>query len=226
MGKITLCDEIENLEEQSRELTNQKREVETEICRLYLEIKDYTIFDMDLLGETLAKLIAEVSGREFVYGKVVNTYYKKNYIDESEEDYDPDHDFEYKKIDRDEHIVVAREKYKEKYYSEKSNSVEQLVDEGDAITLSWQNIFYKLDNMVQVFHCPNECFKFDVEKFDYVKEFINLLIQYCYENGIKSHGSIEKVTAAINICLKEFLENYEKEHTTNGPTLIKKGENK
>ena len=215
MAKENLCEEYERLSLECEELRNQLRERETERAHLGVKLGDYDKFRINLIGEALAELITAVSGRKFVYDEVNNTYYKRYWLDESDEDYDANEDCEYRCVESYANIVVAHEKYQKEYYSETTrNKVEQLIEEGDAILLK---PYLPYVNYVSIY----QGYSLDVEKFGYVKDFSKALIQYCYERDIK-----EATKEDINACLTEFLENYKKEHAPKGPTLEKvKGEN-
>ncbi len=230
MAKEKIFEEIKKRELQCNELDNIRREIEKAISKLHSEtsdyqniIKEYSVFDKNLIGEALANLITTISGREFIYREIGNTFVGEiNSI----------LGYYYGQHSKVEWIVVDSSKYKEEYYSEKSNEVEELKDAGDAIWFPW----YAQGSLIQFYTWPraefNEReFKFNAEIFDYIEPFIQALIQYCYERGIKYSYEEKKLATKedINACLKEFLENYEKEHTTKNPTKtigkkIKEGE--
>ena len=230
MTKKVLFEEVKKRESQCKELDNRRREIEKTISKLHSEIsdyqkiiKEYSIFDKNLIGEALANLITTISGREFIYREIDNTFVGEIYSIFG---------YYYGQHSKVEWIVVDSSKYKKEYYSEKSNEVEKLKDAGDAIWFPW----YAQGSLIQFYTYPhaefNEReFKFNAEIFDYIEPFIQALIQYCYERGIKySYEENTFVTKEdINECLKEFLENYKIEHTTKNPTKtigkkIKKGE--
>ena len=180
--------------------------------RSYNPISDYDTFNVDLIGNALAELITVVSGREFIYRRVINMC-SKIYMGQIV------------------YIVVSREKYKERYYSNTTTDlVKELVKDGDAISMPVpEDKEWCETKKVTVFPCPNihpdlgiiwdDGIIFNVEKFSYVKEFIEELVKYLHLNKIKSYAKY-RVGKAINTCLTEFLKKYKEEHTSLVPPKI------
>lgn len=205
MAKKDLCEEYERLSLECKELRNQLREKEIKSSSLWVKIDDHDKFRINLIGEALATLITEVSGRKFIYDEVDNTYYEKRLL--SAEFYD---DYEYRRVKSVANIVVACEEYKKEYYSETTkNKVFQLVKKGDAILLK---PYLPYVNYVSIYQgCT-----FDGEKFGYVKDFIKALIGYCCWKNIK-YGEATKED--INECLKKFLNDNKAKYTQKNPSL-------
>lgn len=210
--------EIERMRLKCKELENQKQEIDKRIEGLEAAIsvysgitEEYDTYNIDLIGEAFAKLITVMSGREFIYRKVTSHYYVLS--NPSGSAFGPS---VYRPVTDEQCIVVASEKYKPEYHSDKIHEldkVEQLVKDGDAIKFPvWTS------HDLTIYPCPREYFEFDIEKFGYIKDFAESLIQYCYERAI--YGN-EVTKEDINACLKEFLESYKKEHAPKGPTLEK-----
>lgn len=225
MAKENLFKTIESMRLQCKKLENQKQEIDKKIEGLESAIsvysgiaEEYDTYNVDFVGEAFAELITAISGRKFVYDEVTYEHYVP---------YNPSGSVfgprGYMLVEEKQYIVVASEKYKEKYRNDDMYSdideVEQLVKAGDAIKFPvWVS-----SHDLTIYPCPRERFEFDIEKFGYVKDFAESLIQYCYERAISEN---EVTKEDINACLKEFLENYKKDHATKGPKLEKvNGEN-
>ena len=219
MAKGNIFKEIESMRLKCKELENQKQEIDKRIEGLEAAISVYTgiteeydTYNIDLIGEAFAKLITVISGREFLYGEVINEHYVPCNPSGSVFGFKG-----YRLVPEKQYIVVAREKYKARYHSElfdESDEVEQLVKAGDAIKFPvWTS------HDLTIYPCPREYFEFDIEKFGYIKDFAESLIQYCYERAISGN---EVTKEDINACLKEFLESYKKEHAPKGSRKSKR----
>ena len=204
MAKENLCEEYRKLTLECEELRNQIKKEKSELARIESIIRNHSTFKIDLIGEAFADLITAISGRKFVYDKVQHHYYRKHYCD----DY-------YEYISSTVHIIVAQEKFKQGYYDTRCkglNSVEELVKNGDAVRLVGPGYYdedFTLYPYAEVI--PLE---FDNETFDYIEPFMQALIQYRCEKHVATKKN-------INACLKKFLEDYKRDHTTKNPASEK-----
>ena len=188
----------------------EKMSLFDEMDRIKEIIVEYSKFDIDLLGETLAELVTAIRGKKFVYGEVVNSesygYYGAPEIHTTKEI---------------EHLVIAEGDYRDSHYD--SYSPRELMwfpERGLAIRFPKNKkevTFFTGDPVLAI---NSSEVMMDCRDFDYVDGFMRTLVQYCYANGITETTEKEKVAEAINACLKEFLENYKKEHATKGSTKI------
>ena len=176
----------------------EKMSLFDEMDRIREIIIGYSIFDRDLIGYALAYLATEISGKSFEY---MESRYSDGWV-------------EY--VD---HIVVDREQVRKFSRELDPGTLNYLVDWGHAICFSRHAdrvYFYNAAGEIN-----EKSVKINDVEFSYVDDFMKSLVQYCYENGI------EKATKKdVNVCMKKFLDDYKREHATNGPILEKvKGEN-
>ena len=194
----TIIDELSELEDTIIVRSNELDELKAEYNKKHKLVEESSEFESKLIGPAIAKLITRISGREFEYKRVISTcprIYGGNY----------------EIISRDELLVVDKEKYKNHYSSNYGDPTYTLAKSGEAIILATAAdriiTFYKYgtrewkDGRIFWF------FGFDVElygNFDYVKEFIDKLIDYRLKNRL------EKITEDdINTFMDEFIEKYQ-----------------
>ena len=217
MAKENIFETIENIELQCKILENLKQEIDKTIENLKLSIvhykdiiEEHDTYNTEYIGDALAELITEISGREFIYRKVTSKYYVLS--NPSGSAFGPS---VYRPVADEQCIVVASEKYKPEYHCDKIrelDKVKQLVKDGDAIKLPvWSS-----SDSVTIYPCPTEYFEFDIEKFGYVRDFIKALIGYCCAKEIKN---LDEKT--INTCLNDFLLKYKEQQKNKSLTLTK-----
>ena len=182
-----------------------------ELARIKRTIVEHSKFDIDLLGEALAELVTVMKGKKFVYGEVVCS-----------ESYGYCGSSDIHTTNEIEHLIIAENDYRDpRYYSYSPRELMWFPERGLAIRFpeNEKEVTFFTDDPVLAINSSEVIM--DCIDFDYVDGFMRTLVQYCYANGITETTEKEKVAEAINACLKEFLENYKKEHATKGPTLEK-----
>ena len=181
-----------------------------EMDRIKEIVVEYSKFDIDLLGETLAELVTAIKGSKFVYGEVTNSesygYYGSSTITTTNDI---------------EHLVIAEGDYRDShYYSYSPRDLAWRVERGLAIRFpknKQEVTFYTLPDL----DINESEVRMDLIDFDYVNDFMKILIQHCYENDLK-----KPTKADFDVCLKTYLEKYKEEHAPKCPTLEKvNGEN-
>lgn len=139
----------------------------------------YSTFNMNLVGMSIQRLISIVESEEYLYEQVTHKFKKRVYgvMDSWDED-----------TQTKARIVVRKDKLMNCYDSScKSESkITQLVKNGDVLLLSEQDInnhnnkkitFYTSQDGQVVCHV-------DFGKFDYIKEFIDGIVQYRFQNDM------------------------------------------
>lgn len=135
----------------------------------------YSTFDMDLVGKAIQQLISVVESEEYLYELVIHEFKKREYgVMDSWDTC----------IQTKVRIVVRKDKFMNCYDSScKSESkINELVKNGDALLLSEQYnnkkiTFYTSQDGQVLCH-------FDFGRFDYIKEFIDSIVQYRFQNNM------------------------------------------
>ena len=155
----------------------------------------YSTFSINLVGKTIQQLISIVENEEYLYKQVTHKFKKRihGFIDSWDED-------DQTKL----RIVIKKDKLMNCYDSsyDNENEITKLVKNKEALILSEQDknshnnqkiTFYTLNND-QIF-----CL-IDFGRFDYIKEFIDSIIQYRFQNDM-----VEFTEKDMLVFMKKFM---------------------
>lgn len=143
----------------------------------------YSTFDTKLLCETLQQLVSIVECEEYSYQEATHVTKRRMHgpIDHWDED-----------VHKQVKLIIKGSEKSGQYRSsnEYDTEITKLVKEGQAILLSEEENFYRIqDNEKNItFYSANDgevkCLV-DFGRFDYVKEFIDRIMQYRFQNNLE-----------------------------------------
>ena len=213
------------IKEAIEEITAQYKE---EINNSTLEVKNtktkldeydslvtkYSTFNVDLIGNAIAKLITTISGKKFLYKTVVDKYQKRVHgpIDSWDEI-----------TKREAKIIVDSNKAQNVYdnsyadgYEKYASEIDQLVEDGNAILLSSGNCIPK---SIPFLTSKNGEISFNInfDNYEYIKDFIMELVQYRFQRKIDKISETE-----IDLCVKRFIKKSEETIIQNHVLILKK----
>lgn len=139
----------------------------------------YSMFDIDLVGKSIQQLISIVESEEYLYKQVIHKLKKRVHgvMDSWDED-----------IQTKATIVVRKDKlmncYESSYKSE--SKINKLIKNGDALLLSEQDINTRNNKKITFYTSIDGqvLYHIDYGRFNYIKEFIDSIVQYRFENNM------------------------------------------
>ena len=167
---------------------------QTELNNYAHLITKYSTFDENLIGCAIAKLISIIENKIFIYRDVLNKYNKR--IHGSIDSWDEERQTKAS-------IIVDSDKYDN--YSEYESKLNELVLNGKAIILSESNQYAYKNSNITFFTLNKEhivC-NINLENFNYIKDFINQLVQYRFERKLDTFSKNDMI-----ICMQIFLSKY------------------
>ena len=185
--KLTNYDYLAALEEETIFFDNQKKLLD---C--------YSTFDAEMIGNIISQLMSINEEKKFSY----QTANHKTYVYESTILGMGVFNVT-KKLN-----MIVNENEKQVNYSDlnkNDNTVQKLVNDGDALVLS--NNKYSYDKKIKFYTFNDGALinLVDFSKFPYIKEFIDIVIQYRYENKLENISEKE----LLNM-MKQFILNKNK----------------
>lgn len=178
-----------------KEPINKKMEVtrkELKACINQFEL--FSTFDSKMIGNILEKLVSVFEGEEYSYQE---TTYK------TIKHYDPVFNRVEDEIDKKIKIIIKND-CKSNSYDYKSSPIHQFVADGKAIILSEKE--YELDSQLTFYNSNRR--RDNVEnvirygKFNYVKEFMDEVINFRINNNINDQNEIDFKNLSSNFFLK------------------------
>lgn len=174
-------DEIENNKKSiNKKYENIIKEKETEekdkknkIINLNKEINVYSTFNKKELGNIISELMTTIEGKKYVYVKSKhNTYERECTVFGSE----------LFKVEKYVDLIVEKKDASNYYYDldEFDNKIIKLMNNSKGILLESNDFENK--NITLYNFTEDISSKIDYKNFDYVKEFIDIIINYRYEN--------------------------------------------
>lgn len=165
----------QKIDKNNEDITASKKEL-NDFNLLFMK---YSTFYIDLVGNTLQQLISIIESEEYLYTKVIHQFKKRIHgvVDSWYED-----------METTVKMVVKQDQLMDSYDSsyQTESKIDDLVKNGDALVLSEQDI-HNDDNKKITFYTSQDgqviC-HVDFGKFDYIKEFIDSIIQYRFQNDI------------------------------------------
>ena len=200
-----------------KEINNSTLEVKntkTKLDKYDSLVTKYSTFNVDLIGNAIAKLITTISGKKFLYKTVVDKYQKRVHgpIDSWDEI-----------TKREAKIIVDSNKAQNVYdnsyadgYEKYASEIDQLVEDGYAILLSSGNCIPK---SIPFLTSKNGEISFNInfDNYEYIKDFIMELVQYRFQRKIDKISETE-----IDLCVKRFIKKSEETIIQNHVLILKK----
>lgn len=169
-------------------------------------IENYSTFDSKMIGEIIAKLVSIVEGERYFYQKATHETYERETTYFGSELFKVN-----KKI-----LMIVKGNRKQEYYYDNSpedNEVRKLIKSGQAFVLTENEYyFYKT---IKFYEVNDGIVKglINFNKFSCVEDFIDLVIQYRFENNLEKITETELLHLMKQFVLskKEMIEgNYQK----------------
>lgn len=197
---------------------NNCQSLKKELANYKKLLEKYSTFDSKMIGNIIAQLVSIIEGEEYSYQEATHKTYKYESTVFGSESFRTN-----KKLLM---IVKGNEKYASYYdYNEQNNVVYKLVKSGQAIVLSESEFDY--DKKIVLYTCNEGSVEslIDFNKLSYVKEFVNLVIQYRYEKHLEniSEKELLNIVSQFILSKKELIEeNYKKRAIEKQEQLIQK----
>lgn len=199
--------------EKLNEYNEKLNDVQSELLHQKDIIEKYSTFDIETISKAFIELIRIMHDEIFECQYVDHAIIENNQFLES----------------NNIHLIIKREEKRDKYennyiFNEKFNGeiIKQLVYNGNAITLPGGNNFDKKSTIT--FYEVNEngeiCFNRNIflEHFDYIKDFIDSMIEYRVENNMLEFNNkdileyLKKYIIDNQEVIKSVLESRIKQH--------------
>ena len=183
-----------------KEINNSTLEVKntkTKLDEYDSLVTKYSTFNVDLIGEAIARIISALTNKKYIYDLVENVH----------EESIPDLMGEpYQSTEREYvYIIVEGSKHEKHYrrYELCENAIDELVKSKDAILLS--DYKYCDDNITLLTSQNGEIsFNIDLDNYEYIRDFIMELVQYRFQR------KLDKFTKEdMNLCVERFIEKSE-----------------
>ena len=192
--KKIIDDYSKKLDLNEKNITSVKKDLNT-FEKLLVK---YSTFNLDLIGSILQQLISITESEEYLYKQVSHTFKKRVHgvMDSWDED-----------VQTFANIIITKNKSLDYYDStnQAKSKIHEFVENGDALLLSEQDINEKKQKQITFYNLTDEHIESRVNfgKFDYVKDFIDNVIQYRFQNNM------DKITEKDMLL---FLQNYIIQH--------------
>lgn len=201
--------EIEDLSKEKIDSCDRNINYTKEMKRTYeKKIFKASWFDVDEIGNLLAKLVSIVENEPYSY-HVANYHGLCKYYEEG---------YGYDTVSLNYKVYLIskensmRYQYNEEYISEIGSTIFKKSNETIVLAQRYLN-----DNMISFYDgMANKSHLIDIKKYDYIYDFVNYIISYKIDNNSFNMNKEE-----LEILLTEFLNEYLK-----GISKVKKGEKK
>ncbi len=140
-------------------------------------LEKYSTFDSELIGSIIEKLVTLVEGEEYFCQKVNHETYEYESTVFGRELFQVD-----KKI-----FMIVKASQKQGYYcdyNEQDNEIERLVKNGQAFLLAESKYYHKKNITFYTAHEGKLKSLVDFHQFSYVQDFIDLVVQYRFNNNL------------------------------------------
>ena len=162
------------------------------------DISNYSSFNLETLGKCLEKLISVFEGDKFIYEEAIHE--ENTRIHGTMDSWD-------ETVENKVKMIVREPKYKSNYFSKScsNNVINNLVNNGDAIILTETNNHSRFSTKICIYALIDNQLVSSVnfDKFDYIKEFIDNIIQFRFENKKKDFNEED-----MQEQMKKFLLDY------------------
>ena len=173
---------ILNLENQYqykiKSLDSKQSDINETIKKYNQILQTYSTFDIDSIGEIIAFIISSVENEEYIFQRAIHaTYLWHNYVG-----YDGEYEKNNNKI-----CIIIKKNLRQDCYLDKnlmSNCIKKIMKQERVILLDESSSRY--DNYKVTFYNSiiNTNNNIDLSSFPYIKDFIDYVIQYRYENNL------------------------------------------
>lgn len=109
-------------------------------------------------------------------------------------------------------IIVRKDKLKNCYDSSYESEINKLVKNGNALLLSEQDIYNNKEITFYTFQDSQFLCCIDFGRFDYIKEFIDNIVQYRFQNDIIEFTEKDMLTFMKNFVIEHkdiIMKNYD-----------------
>jgi len=188
----------------SKELTlneNNIASIKEELNNFDELLIKYSTFNLDLIGKALQQLISITESEEYLYKQVNHTFKKRVHgvMDSWDED-----------VKTIVNIIIKKNKILDNYEStnQTKSKTDELIETGDALLLSEQDIEVKKEKQITFYTLTDGLIepKVNFGKFDYIKDFIDNIIQYRFQNNMDKINEKD----ILNFMKKYILDNKDK----------------
>ena len=191
----------QKLTQNDKDITFAKKELNA-FDKLFAK---YSTFDINLVGKAIQQLISIVENEEYIYKQVTHKFkiVQFGFIDSWTED-----------VQIKVKIIVRKDKLINCYESSDSgeSKIDELVKNGDALLLTEKDkdnndekcIFYTSQDGQVICNV-------DFGKFDYIKKFIDSIIQYRFQNDLTKFTEKDMLSFMKNFLIEHrdiILKNY------------------
>lgn len=189
----------QNLELNEKNITTLKKEL-NDFNKL---VEKYSTFDLELIGNILQQLISVTESEEYLYKQVSQTYKKSVHgvMDSWDED-----------VKTTINIIIKKDNYDST--TQEKSEIHKLVENGDALLLSEQETNDKKDKQITFYTLTDGRIASNLNfgKFCYVKDFIDYVIQYRFQNNIDKINEKDMLLLLQKYIIQhkdEIIKNYE-----------------
>lgn len=169
---------IKEYEEKIKQKNDGNYSTKKQLKELEENILKYSTFDLELLGKCLEKLVSIFEGESFLYKEATHNskITKHGTMDSWEED-----------VKTKVKMIIKESKLTNNYNSDSSNNstIDKLINDGNAIVLEEKDFFLRDSDLITIYSLKDNQLisNIDFNKFDYVKEFIDNIIQFRSQNN-------------------------------------------
>lgn len=192
----------QKLTQNNEDITSTKKEL-NDFEKLFAK---YSTFNIDLVGKALQQLISIVESEEYLYKQVTHKFKKRVHgvMDSWDED-----------IQTKARIIVRKDKLMNCYdSSDKGESkINELVKNGDVLLLSEQDINTRNNKKITFYTSQDGQILCHVDygRFGYIKEFIDSIVQYRFQNNMIEFTEKDMLSFMQNFVIGHkdiIMENY------------------
>lgn len=169
---------IKKYEEKIKQNNEENYSTKKQLKDLRETILNYSTFDLELLGKCLEQLVSIFEGESFLYREAVHNskITKPGVMDSWEED-----------VKTKVKMIVKESKLTNNYNSDSSNNstIDKLINDGNAIVLEEKDFFLRDSDIITIYSLKDNQLisNINFNKFDYVRELIDNIIQFRFQNN-------------------------------------------
>lgn len=169
---------IKFYEEKIKQNNAENYSTKKQIRKLEENILKYSTFDLELLGNCLEQLVSIFEGESFLYREAVHNskITKHGTMDSWEED-----------VKTKVKMIIKESKLTNNYNSDSNtnSAIDKLINDGNAIVLEEKDFFLRDSDVITIYSLKDNQLisNINFNKFDYVKEFIDNIIQFRFQHN-------------------------------------------
>ena len=187
---------IKEYEEKIKQNNEKNYSTKKQLKDLEEKISKYSTFDLELLGKCLEILVSIFEGESFLYKEAIHILKVRMHgvMDSWYED-------EETKVK----MIIKQSKLINKYnsYSNTTNAINKLINDGNAIVLDEKAVFLRFSDKIIIYKLKDNQLISNINfgKFGYVKQFIDDMIQFRFQ-----HNKTEFNEKDILNYMKKFIQ--------------------